>query len=653
MSRDIGNPTSLGELARRQAAGPLPGRARELEHLLRSLRPNGRLITYVHGIGGIGKTTLATTLARRAREEGARVIELDGRSIEPTERGFLRALADAIEAPEVSLDTILARFEMSGDVIALLLDSYESLRFLDEWLREDVLPRMGVNLRVFLFSREPPARNWLFSSVWQAGFESLPLQPLSHASAVDLLLKAGYSQAEAQRINRFAHGHPMALQLSLTASPARRGLHLEGEALPKVLETLARYYLDEIEDPLTRRALLVAASLRRVTVSILRAVLPDAIAADAYARLEALPLISFTSDGLQLHDTVREALAAHWRAADPAAYRTLRQRAWRQLRAEAGGLGAQDLWRYTADMLYMLENLHVRDAFFPADTPFFLVQRSHPEDREAIFDIIRRYESPEAQKVMASWWERLPDSFYVVRDEQGSIAGFHQAFCPDSLPRAWLQDDPMTRHWQKHLVEHPVSSRETVLFARRWLTADHGEQPCAAQAACWLDMKRFYMQMRTHLRRVYIAGGQESAVYADVTRTLGFVPSGAVEIGQTYHWSVNDFGPESVDGWLAGLIAAELGIHDNRLLDRDAREAIVDGARVPLTRLEYAVLSYLDERRGRPVTRASLLNDVWGYTYEGGSNVVDAVVRTLRKKLGSQAAAIETVTGVGYRLRAG
>ena len=64
-------------------------------------------------------------------------------------------------------------------------------------------------------------------------------------------------------------------------------------------------------------------------------------------------------------------------------------------------------------------------------------------------------------------------------------------------------------------------------------------------------------------------------------------------------------------------------------------------------------MRYLNAREGKDVSRSELLRDVWGTRYEGGSNVVDAVVRTLRKKLGDQAARVETVSGVGYRLRTG
>lgn len=57
-------------------------------------------------------------------------------------------------------------------------------------------------------------------------------------------------------------------------------------------------------------------------------------------------------------------------------------------------------------------------------------------------------------------------------------------------------------------------------------------------------------------------------------------------------------------------------------------------------------------RQGWAGPRVDLLQEVWGYEHDGGgSNVVDAAVRSLRKKLGLHAAAIETVTGVGYRFQ--
>ena len=87
------------------------------------------------------------------------------------------------------------------------------------------------------------------------------------------------------------------------------------------------------------------------------------------------------------------------------------------------------------------------------------------------------------------------------------------------------------------------------------------------------------------------------------------------------------------------------------MLDEGARELVLDGQRIGLTPLEFGVMRHLHQREGEVVTRASLLEDVWGYDYTGGSNVVDARVWSLRKKLGEHAEMIETVPGAGYRFR--
>jgi len=57
-------------------------------------------------------------------------------------------------------------------------------------------------------------------------------------------------------------------------------------------------------------------------------------------------------------------------------------------------------------------------------------------------------------------------------------------------------------------------------------------------------------------------------------------------------------------------------------------------------------------RDGLPVRRDELLTEVWGEAFDGQSNVVDAVIREIRRKLGPQAEVIRTVRGIGYSLQA-
>ena len=71
--------------------------------------------------------------------------------------------------------------------------------------------------------------------------------------------------------------------------------------------------------------------------------------------------------------------------------------------------------------------------------------------------------------------------------------------------------------------------------------------------------------------------------------------------------------------------------------------------KVRLTEKETAILKYLYRAGDRAIGRETLLGEVWGYSFDPGSNVVEVCVRRLRKKLGPDAP-IETVRHAGYRL---
>jgi DNA-binding response OmpR family regulator len=85
-------------------------------------------------------------------------------------------------------------------------------------------------------------------------------------------------------------------------------------------------------------------------------------------------------------------------------------------------------------------------------------------------------------------------------------------------------------------------------------------------------------------------------------------------------------------------------------LDTDAYRVTVQGRPLDLTYKEFELLRYLAERPGRVFTRPSLLREVWGYDFYGGTRTVDVHIRRLRAKLGPEfESLIETVRGVGYR----
>ena len=85
------------------------------------------------------------------------------------------------------------------------------------------------------------------------------------------------------------------------------------------------------------------------------------------------------------------------------------------------------------------------------------------------------------------------------------------------------------------------------------------------------------------------------------------------------------------------------------VLDLRTRKVEYKGKQVELPAKEFTLLETLMMHPGQVMTREQLLDRVWGYDYDPGSNIVDVYIGYLRKKLSSEA--IETVRGVGYRLQ--
>ena len=104
----------------------------------------------------------------------------------------------------------------------------------------------------------------------------------------------------------------------------------------------------------------------------------------------------------------------------------------------------------------------------------------------------------------------------------------------------------------------------------------------------------------------------------------------------------------------AGAPQSLLAVEDLtvNLLTRDVRRG---ERKIELTAREFALLEQLIRAPGRVFTRVQIWEQVWGYDFDPGTNVVDVYVQRLRKKIdeGAPLKLIETIRGVGYRLRRG
>ncbi len=81
------------------------------------------------------------------------------------------------------------------------------------------------------------------------------------------------------------------------------------------------------------------------------------------------------------------------------------------------------------------------------------------------------------------------------------------------------------------------------------------------------------------------------------------------------------------------------------------RMATLDGEPLSLTMREFDLLAFLMRSPGEVFSREALLRRVWGWDFDGGSRTVDVHVQTIRSKFADHADLIQTVRGVGYRLK--
>jgi hypothetical protein len=427
------------------------GRVDEISLFRDALRTSG--VIFIHGPGGVGKTTLLDEYVRLAAEAGREVLRIDARHLELGPAGLPRP--DGVDRPVV------------------LVDTYELLEPIDDWIREQYLPSLPADALVVLAGRAAPSPRWLADPAWRELLRVRALDNLTPGESREYLAAQGVPEASRARLTDLSHRHP--LTLSLLVDAVRRGSDIRSLGdLPDVVGALLARMVDEAPSPRHREALEVCAHAPVTTEDVLRTVVGD----DA-GRLSAWPRgLSFVSEGphgLYPHDIVRDALDADLRWRDPDRYarlsHTLSGAMLARIRAMAD---RREQMRLVVESIVLSgARSRVETCGTPPPTMQAYVDEFRAGDREPIVAMTASWQGPEQAGHVAYWMDRSPEAFRVFRTPSGVPRGY--AACLDLTSVEAGPDPGAAAMWRYVQKQASPRAGERVRAWRFFLDRDHGQ----------------------------------------------------------------------------------------------------------------------------------------------------------------------------------
>ncbi|WP_203713927.1 ATP-binding protein [Asanoa siamensis] len=458
--------TSLGELLEGARRERFVGRRAEVasfDDALAGRTP--RRVLFVHGQGGIGKTTLLAEFRARARAAGREVAQVDGREIDPSPEALLSALGGALGGARPGV---------------LLVDGYEELGPIDGWVRDDLVPGLAADTVVALAGRSPPAAPWRVDAGWRHLVAVHRLDPFDERDSLDLLARAGTAPGVRAHLVRLGHGHP--LTIALLADLAATGAVPESLAdAPDLISVLLESLLHDVPGDAHLTGLATCA-IAWVTTEELLAHMVGVAAPEVWRWLAARPFVTRGPRGLFAHDLARDVLDAEFERRLPERYRGHRRTIHAYTVAGLRTTSGPDRQRHGQQLLFLHRNSPFASGFAALRAlGSAAVVPARTDEHEEVGGIVERFEGPAAGALARSWLRDQPDHLHVVRSPTG-VAGFaHHLF----FPSGGEAHDPVVRAILDHVDRHGPARPGELVNIIRFMggTGDYQRDPYAVLAA--------------------------------------------------------------------------------------------------------------------------------------------------------------------------
>ncbi|MFO0711557.1 MAG: ATP-binding protein [Sandaracinus sp.] len=408
------------------------GRAAEIETFL-GLGSRGHVL-WIHGPGGVGKTTLARELGRRCQTPSL-FVRID-RNLDQPEQ-ILRHVEREVGASVAGLGPLL-----DGER-ALFVDDLDKAPSLDAWIADEILrapPRAGL---LVVSSRTAPSRDWLEPSLR----ERLVTVPLTNFAASDAEAYLAVREVPVDRREALVaatHGHPLALALAAEAPEAV--LLDPDKPRPDVWRVLLDGLVDRSMTAAQREALECIAVVPALTESLLRHLRPELDARQAFDWLEARPYVRAAREGLVLHDLVRDVMTLDHGFRDPERLSGLATRAMEYYATDLE-LGRGDMLARAHALAWLFAHLPAVRRTFEKAAHELYVDGMRSADRDAIAALIARVDGPETQRIWEASLAHDPRETFVARDAARQMRGMwlEQRLSVEGASDALAAHDPAVR----------------------------------------------------------------------------------------------------------------------------------------------------------------------------------------------------------------
>jgi hypothetical protein len=406
-------------------------------------------------------------------EPGACLLKREPRGLERRQR---RALHDVVDVSDGS--HAAGRVDRQGRVV-VLLDTYERLLALDEWLRTWLLPRLPATAVTVIAGRTPPGPGWRADPAWRELARIVALRNLRPDEAREYLRVCGVDDVLYDLVIDITHGHP--LGLSLLADVISRGGEIAptDPLTPDLVGTLLRQFIDVVPSGAHRRVLEVCALARVTTEALLRDTLDVADAHQLFAWLRGLSFVESGPDGVFPHDLARDALDADLRWRDPDGYKRLFRAVRAHVHRRLGTVHGREQQRAVFDEKFLFRHQPAIRAGLDWDSwGQYYPERLRAADAPTVLDVVQRWQGPESAAIAERWLRQQPEGCFVVRRRDDVVRGFVAIV---DLTRASAQDiaaDPGARAaWQHVQRQAPPRPGETVSQLRFQIDRELDQRP--------------------------------------------------------------------------------------------------------------------------------------------------------------------------------